>query len=167
MRVVRQKRCCARVPRPCAVPRAEAPPRGVFAWCGAPPNIVDRPIYYIWPRADIPRGLRSPQARGPGQGPCSPSPMAGSVHVYVSSGQLQTVKLQFNKTESSYLLFLECSPQNSCFFLCAGKIAGFVCVDAARKKKQLMFTVYFITVYPTNLKAAMSFIRIIITFNAV
>ena len=59
--------------------------------------------------------------------------MAGSVHVYVSSGQLQTVKLQFNKTESSYLLFLECSPQNSCFFLCAAKIAAFVYVDAARK----------------------------------
>ena len=30
------------------------------------------------------------------------------------------------------MLFLECSPQNSCFFLCAAKIAAFVCVDAAR-----------------------------------
>ena len=111
------------------------------------------------PRTDVPRG----QARGPACPPLKPA----LCMPYVSSGQLLTVKLQFNKTKSSYMLFLECSPQNSCFFLCAGKIAGFVCVDAARKKKQLMFTVYFITVYPTNLKAAMSFIRIIITFNAV
>ena len=41
--VARQKRCRARVPFLCAVPRAEAPPRGVFAWWG--------------PCADVPRGL--------------------------------------------------------------------------------------------------------------
>jgi len=31
-------KCASRTPEtlPCAVPRVEAPPRGVFAWCGAP-----------------------------------------------------------------------------------------------------------------------------------
>ena len=89
-----------------AVPRAEAPPRGVFAWWG--------------PRADVPRGLRKRGALA--EGPACPPLRPALCVPYVSSGQLLTVKLQFNKTESSYLLFLECSPQNSCFFLCAAKI---------------------------------------------
>jgi len=101
-----------------AVPRAEAPPRGVFAWWG--------------PRADVPRGLRKRGALA--EGPACPPLRPALCVPYVSSGQLLTVKLQFNKTESSYLLFLECSPQNSCFFLCAAKIAAFVCVDAAHKR---------------------------------
>jgi len=83
----------------------------------------------------ISRGASAVRKRGAlAKGPARPPLWPALCMPYVSSGQLQTVKLQFNKTESSYLLFLECSPQNSCFFLCAGKIAGFVCVDAARKK---------------------------------
>ena len=68
-------KCASRTPE--TLPCARFPARARF------PALRPRPAGFshgAGPRADIPRGLRSPQARGPGQGPCSPSPMAGSVH---------------------------------------------------------------------------------------
>ena len=72
-----KSKCASRTPEtlPCAVPRAEAPPRGVFTWCGA------------GPRVDVSRGPRKRGAlgEGPARPPLRPALIVSAVQYGLST----------------------------------------------------------------------------------